>query len=244
MCKQTQKRVSSGFANIGVRLDVSWSVQPYRWKNFHKVKKRCDEMKRMIKIVWMLAGITVCVGLALTAAAMVAIYRGARGKETAEDVPAVVLGCHVKGESPSRILGERIEAAYQYLQSHPGAVAVLSGGQGENEGISEAECMYRELAARGIGADRLYKEESSTNTPTNLSNSRRILEDVLGESDWETKREIALITSEFHCYRGIWHARQEGLNPTAYASKTQMPYVIPFYVREVVAVVYTWLFRR
>lgn len=201
-------------------------------------------MKRRIKIVWILAGIIVCIGAVLVLAAMIAIYRGAKGRETAGDVPAVVLGCQVKGEKPSRILGERIDAAYLYLQSHPAAIAVLSGGQGENEGISEAECMYRELVARGIEADRLYKEESSTNTPTNLRNSRAILEEALGESGWSEGREIAVITSEFHCYRGIWHARQEGLNATAYASKTAMPYVIPFYAREVVAVVYTWLFRR
>ena len=137
-------------------------------------------MKRRIKIVWILAGIIVCIGAVLALAAMIAIYRGAKGEETAGDVPAVVLGCQVKSEKPSRILGERIDAACQYLQSHPAAVAVLSGGQGENEGISEAECMYRELVARGIEADRLYKEESSTNTPTNLRNSRAILEEALG----------------------------------------------------------------
>lgn len=201
-------------------------------------------MKRMIKVVWFVAGMIVFAGVALTLAAVLAIHRGAQGKETADDTPAVVLGCRVKGEKPSRILGERIEAAYEYLQSHPGAVAVLSGGQGENEGISEAECMYRGLVERGIEAERLYKEEGSTNTPTNLRNSRAILEEVLEGSGWTNRREIALITSEFHCYRGCLHAKQEGLAPEAYASKTAMPYVIPFYVREVVAVVYTWLFRR
>lgn len=198
----------------------------------------------MIKGIWIVVGIVFIVGVALTLAAMIAIHQGAKGKETAKDTPAVVLGCQVRGEDPSRILGERIDAAFSYLQSHPAAIAVLSGGQGENEEISEAECMFRELVSRGIEAERLYKEESSTNTPTNLQNSCEILEKALGESDWENGRKIVLITSEFHCYRGCLHARQEGLKPTAYASKTAMPYVIPFYAREVVAVVYTWLFRR
>lgn len=201
-------------------------------------------MKRMIKIVCIFFGAFVIAGMVLIASAMVAIHRGAKGRETAEDIPAVVLGCQVKGEKPSRILGERIDAAFAYLQSHPEAVAVLSGGQGENEGISEAECMYRELTARGIEGDRLYREDGSTNTPTNLKNSCAILEEVLGGSNWEESREIALITSEFHCYRGCVHARQEGLSPTAYAAKTAMPYVILFYAREVIAVVYTWFFRR
>ena len=201
-------------------------------------------MKRMTKIILVIIGIVVVIGAVLVVSAMIAIYSGARGYEAAEDTPAVVLGCHVKDGRPSRILGERIDAAYAYLSSHPQAIAVLSGGQGEDEAISEAECMYRELTARGIDGSRLYMEESSVNTPTNLRHSREILEEVLGaDSAWAENHEIALITSEFHCYRGCLHARQESLTPVAYASKTAMPYVIPFYLREIVAVVYTWFFR-
>lgn len=29
MRKQTQKRISAGFANVGVRLDAPWRVQPH-----------------------------------------------------------------------------------------------------------------------------------------------------------------------------------------------------------------------
>lgn len=202
------------------------------------------DMKRMKKIILIIIAVVVVIGAVLVVSAMIAIYQGAKGQAVAEDTPAVVLGCHVKDGRPSRILGERIDAAYEYLVDHPKAIAVLSGGQGEDEAISEAECMYRELTARGIDGSRLYKEESSVNTPTNLRQSRGILEEALGaDSTWAEDREIALITSEFHCYRGCLHARQEGLSPVAYASKTAMPYVIPFYLREIVAVVYTWFFR-
>ena len=198
----------------------------------------------MTKIILVIIGIVIVIGAVLVISAMIAIYRGAQGHEVAEDTPAVVLGCHVKDGRPSRILGERIDAAYEYLSSHPQAIAVLSGGQGEDEAISEAECMSRELTARGIDGNRLYKEESSVNTPTNLRQSLGILEEALGaDSAWAENHEIALITSEFHCYRGCLHAKQEGLSPVAYASKTAMPYVIPFYLREIVAVVDTWFFR-
>ena len=198
----------------------------------------------MTKIIFIIIGIVVVIGAAIAIAAMIAIYRGAKGQDVDVDTPAVVLGCHVKDGRPSRILGERIDAAYEYLVEHPQAIAVLSGGQGVDEAISEAECMYRELTERGIDGSRLYKEESSVNTPTNLRHSRAILEDVLGaDSAWAGTHEIVLITSEFHCYRGCLHAKQEGLSPVAYASNTAMPYVIPFYLREVVAVVYTWFFR-
>ena len=209
-----------------------------------RIGDRTGDKKNMAKWLLIIVGLVIIFGAALVVAAMIAIYRGAQGHEVAEDTPAVVLGCHVKDGRPSRILGERIDAAYEYLSSHPQAIAVLSGGQGEDEAISEAECMYRELTARGIDGSRLYKEESSVNTPTNLRHSREILEEVLGaDSAWTENHEIALITSEFHCYRGCLHAKQEGLTPVAYASKTAMPYVIPFYLREIVAVVYTWFFR-
>lgn len=198
----------------------------------------------MTNIILFIIGIVVVIGGVLVVAAMIAIHQGAKGQDVAEDTPAVVLGCHVKDGRPSRILSERIDAAYEYLVDHPQAIAVLSGGQGEDEAISEAECMYRELTERGIDESRLYKEESSVNTPTNLRHSRAILEEALGaDSAWTRSHEIALITSEFHCYRGCLHAKQEGLSPVAYASKTAMPYVIPFYLREIVAVVYTWFFR-
>lgn len=209
-----------------------------------RIGDRTGDKKNMAKWLLIIVGLVIIFGAALVVAAMIAIYQGAKGQTVAADTPAVVLGCHVKDGRPSRILGERIDAAYEYLSSHPQAIAVLSGGQGEDEAISEAECMYRELTARGIDGSRLYKEESSVNTPTNLRHSREILEEVLGaDSAWAENHETALITSEFHCYRGSFHARQEGLTPVAYASKTAMPYVMPFYLREIVAVVYTWFFR-
>lgn len=47
------------------------------------------------------------------------------------------------------MLRQRIEAATEYLEKNPDSKAVLSGGQGPDEKISEAECMRRELVRRG-----------------------------------------------------------------------------------------------
>ena len=54
------------------------------------------------------------------------------------DETVLVLGCSVKGERPSRMLRQRIEAATEYLEKNPDSKAVLSGGQGPDEKISEA----------------------------------------------------------------------------------------------------------
>lgn len=79
-----------------------------------KMKKAgIGDMRRMTKIILIIIGIVVLIGAVLTVSAMIAIHQGAKGHEVEGDTPAVVLGCHVKDGRPSRILGERIDAAYE-----------------------------------------------------------------------------------------------------------------------------------
>ena len=73
----------------------------------------------------------------------------------------VVLGAKVNRDGPSVSLWDRICAAYTYLDEHPNVTAVLSGGQGTDEPITEAECMYRELVNLGIDPQRLWMEEDA-----------------------------------------------------------------------------------
>ena len=67
----------------------------------------------------------------------------------------VVLGAGVRGDVPSLSLRNRIDAAYDYLTEHPDVTAILSGGQGEGENITEAQCMFDHLTAMGIDESRL-----------------------------------------------------------------------------------------
>ena len=135
---------------------------------------------------------------------------------------------------PSRILQERIDAAYAYMQDHPQAVCILSGGKGSGEDISEAECMYRELVAAGIEAGRLYQEASSTNTQQNLERSKTVL-DAVGNYD-----AVTVISSDFHLYRGKEWARALGYQQYGYAARTDWKYLPTFFVREMIAVVALW----
>ena len=92
-----------------------------------------------------------------------------------QNTTAVVLGCSVKGTKPSRILEERIDAAYDYLSVNKDAVCILSGGRGPGEDITEAQCMYEVLTKRGISENRLILEERSTTTEENLKYTGEIL---------------------------------------------------------------------
>ena len=174
-------------------------------------------------------------GMVLAAAAAAAIT-GAASSTIPENTPAVVLGCSVRGTRPSRVLQERIDAAFAYLQEHPDAVCILSGGKGQGEDISEAACMYRELVKAGIAPERLYQEDRSVNTKENLENSRKILNNLgLSES-------VTVISSEFHLYRGRSWAEKLGLESYGYAAHTDWKYFPTYFVREIAAVAYLWLF--
>lgn len=114
----------------------------------------------------------------------------------------IVLGAHVRGTTPSAALRWRIEKAYEYLTENPDTIAILSGGQGTGEEISEAECMRRELMKRGIDASRLILEDNSTSTAENMEFSFRIIGDL--------SANVGIVTNNFHVWRGVRSARAVG----------------------------------
>ncbi len=107
----------------------------------------------------------------------------------------VVLGCQVLNGQPSMLLSERINTAYEYLSAHPESPCIVSGGQGPDEIMSEAKCMYDELIRMGISPDRLYMEDRSTTTRENLAFSKEIMErEDLGDT-------VVLVTNSWHEFR-------------------------------------------
>ncbi|MCL1835783.1 MAG: YdcF family protein [Oscillospiraceae bacterium] len=144
------------------------------------------------------------------------IISASGGDDTAADL-IIVLGAGIYGETPSRVLVSRLEAAAEHLEAHDSAIVVVSGGQGSNELITEAEAMYRYLAGRGISEERIFKEEASTSTRENIEFSLEILEEaglLTGDA------QIAIVTSEFHIYRAKRIAKLLGLEVDGIAAST------------------------
>lgn len=154
--------------------------------------------------------------------------------ESSETV--ILLGCGVKGVKPTLLMRERLEAAYHYLNQNPEAVCILSGGQGADEGISEAECMYRYLIEKGIAPSRLLKEDKSTSTRENLLFSKKIL------TQHNFSTDVAIVTNEFHEYRAGRIASSLGLKPSAVSAKTAWWMFPMYYVRELYGIVSEWVF--
>ena len=147
----------------------------------------------------------------------------------------VVLGAGVNGTRPSLSLQERLDAAYEYLIAYPDAVCVVSGGQGNGEDITEAQCMYNELTAMGIEADRIWMEEQATNTQENIRFSLNVIEEKTGTRP----DRIGLISSEYHLYRAGLFARSENITANGIPAKTSWVTLrINYFLREIVAVWY------
>ena len=151
----------------------------------------------------------------------------------------VVLGAKVNQNGPSLALRNRIDAAYDYLTAHPDTIAILSGGQGPDEPMTEAKCVFNELVARGIDPDRLWLEGNSTNTWENLKFTRDLLEENTGS----VPGQIALVSSEFHLFRAQLFARRFGFETVGVPARTTLPLLkINYFLREAVAVWYYLIF--
>ncbi len=151
------------------------------------------------------------------------------------DATVIVLGCQVRGDHPSLMLRQRINAAAEYLNAHPDAVCIVSGGKGDDEQISEAECMKTELIKLGISGERIYSEDRSTNTVENIAFSKEIIEENgLSES-------TAIVTDIFHEYRASRIVKDAGLSYGSVPANCSW-YLLPtFYVRELIAITATFV---
>ena len=171
----------------------------------------------------------------ISAVVSVLMIKAANDKPT-DPAAIIVLGCRVHGENPSPMLMQRISAACRYLEEYPEAVAVASGGKGEDELISEAECIKRQLEKRGISSERIIIEDNSTNTRENMAFSKALLEErgISGE--------IAIVSNEYHLRRAKTIAKKQGLDVKCCAARTVPIYLPPYWVREIFGNVYEFLF--
>lgn len=190
--------------------------------------------KLMYRIVSVLLTAFLVYGVAVTSLMAFAALKPPEKGST-----AVILGAQVKPWGPSVILQGRVDAAEKYLKENPEAYAVASGGQGSDEHISEAQCIYDCLIGKGIAADRIFMEDKSVNTKQNLENSYKIIEENSLNSN------IALVTDPFHQLRAKIIAYKLGVkgNVGAVNSDTSLLYLPTYTVREWFALPAEVLFR-
>lgn len=187
---------------------------------------------------WALCFIGACAvaGCAVTLFVSIDMIRFA-SQELPHNATVIVLGCKVNDGQPSPLLKMRLDAAYTYLSENEDSACIVSGGQGDDEVISEAECMYRYLIECGIDPNRIYCEDESTTTKENLTFSK----EIIVENNLNPK--IVIVTNNFHEYRANKLAHSLELDTSAVPAETAWYFLPTYYVREIFCIVYEWMFR-
>ncbi|MBR2810347.1 MAG: YdcF family protein [Solobacterium sp.] len=145
----------------------------------------------------------------------------------------VVHGCGLLGgERVSKLLSDRLDKAIKvYRKDKTKPKIIASGGQGPDEKVSEAKAMAKYLAAHGVNPEDIIEEDRSMDTRENIINSKKIIDAQEG------RKRTALISSNYHVYRCLVLAKQEGLRCTGIGSHVAWYYWPSALIREFVAVI-------
>lgn len=186
------------------------------------------------RIVTRVFTVILCIGLLVVGITEAVILHASFGNPREPVEYVLVLGAKVNPDGPSVSLWDRICAAYTYLEEHPGVVAVLSGGQGTDEPITEAECMYRELVGLGIDPKRLWIEDEATSTWENMNFSLDLIEEKTGQRP----TKLGVLSSEYHLFRASLFAKKCGVEEfVGIPARTSRPaQAVNHFMREVAGV--------
>ena len=124
----------------------------------------------------------------------------------------IVLGAGIDGEKVGKTLKSRLDEALKYYKLNKSVDIIVSGGQGRDEIVSEAEAMYRYLVEKGVNPNQIIKEDKATTTLENIMFSKEILKNRSDED-----KKVLIVTNEFHLYRSmlianILDVKNEGLS--------------------------------
>ncbi|WP_084534563.1 YdcF family protein [Nocardia yamanashiensis] len=152
----------------------------------------------------------------------------------------VVLGCGLRGDAVTPLLASRLDRAAEVYREECAEggdpLLVASGGKGPGETVAEADAMADYLAARGIPADRIVRENRSRNTEENLRFTER---ELTARGIDPAEARMTVVTSDFHVLRTAGLTRRQGLRAQVTGARTARYFVPAAFLREFVAVLVT-----
>lgn len=156
----------------------------------------------------------------------------------------VIFGCKAEPWGPSELLRDRLDTALDYLEEHPDMKVVVTGGQGSDEPVTEAQCMYDYLTEHGVEGENIILEDRASNTWENIKYTQELFQ----SGEVEPTGKILAVSSGFHLarIRMLWAREWEGTHTlsTLAAPASHTPSRLKMYVREPLALVKSFLFDR
>lgn len=149
----------------------------------------------------------------------------------------VVLGAGlIDGERVTPLLASRIDAGVKLFNKQKSKkghepTLILSGGQGPDEKISEAQAMMNYIEEQGYELGNVYLEEKSTNTQENLQFTEKLIYQKDNIKNL-TKKNIVIASNNYHVLRAGKLAARSGIFTRAVGSKTKAYYLPAAFIRE------------
>ena len=179
----------------------------------------------------------------------------------------IIHGAGLDGPRPTPLLAGRIDKALElWNKQHQHGKFVVSGGQGADEVVSEAQAMRDYLLEKGVPADAILMEDKSTTTWENLRYSLAIINadratgvdatssaavasrdvttaasdastsDASGTAASSSDFTTAVVTSDFHVFRCAEYAHNLGIKADGIGSHTKGWYWPTAFIREFIAI--------
>ncbi len=114
--------------------------------------------------------------------------------------------------TPRATQAYRLDRAAELYEAGFAPRIIVSGGQGADEPISEAESMRRYLVALGMPNEVIKLEDKSTNTQQNMEYSKAIM-------DAEGYHSALIVTSDYHLWRALQLAQRAGISASSAGSR-------------------------
>ncbi|EOH78076.1 YdcF family protein [Enterococcus raffinosus] len=149
----------------------------------------------------------------------------------------VVLGAGlIGGEKVTPLLAKRIDRAIQFYKKQSEETLsppqlLMSGGQGPDEKIPEAQAMREYALEQGIPDEDILMEAQSTNTLENMRFSKEIM-----ERENPSGYHAIFTSNNYHIFRAGMYAEEVGLKIDGIGSKTARYYLPNAFLREFIAV--------
>ncbi len=190
--------------------------------------------------LWKVVVALVCLGLAYFCFVESFIVKNARTDPEPKRDYLIVLGAAVYGDQPSLTLVRRLEGAMDYLERYPDSVAIVSGGMGPGETVTEGQAMYDWLCAHDVDPSRVLIEDAATSTEENLENSFAIIR-ARGE---DPQGKVAIVSSAYHLYRAKLFAQKLGVTDAAGVAAPWGYFfvMLNYFIREAFGVTHFWVF--
>ena len=149
----------------------------------------------------------------------------------------IILGCSIRKDgTPTPLLQGRVDRAIRFYKEQlektgKKAFFITSGGQGDDEIISESACMKNYLQEQGIPEEQIIEENESKTTFQNMKYSKNKIEAV------DPDGKVIYSTNNFHVFRSGIMARRNKLRAQGIGVKTKWYFWPNATVREFIGMI-------